>query len=121
MKPAANAPEQQKCTIAKKPRSQERRKPVASYRASPGFLAIEIPTELTKRYEVPLALGAYLAFRWLLLVIQLPLRTPDVVLALPWNLEPELTDQLSYIADWGGQLVFPLPTLHTAKIGSVRR
>jgi C-methyltransferase C-terminal domain/Putative zinc binding domain/Methyltransferase domain len=37
---------------------------------------------------------------------------PDVVLALPWNLETELTDQLSYIADWGGQLVFPLPTLH---------
>ena len=41
---------------------------------------------------------------------------PDVVLALPWNLEPELTDQLRYIADWGGQLVFPLPTLHNATI-----
>jgi C-methyltransferase C-terminal domain/Putative zinc binding domain/Methyltransferase domain len=39
---------------------------------------------------------------------------PDVVLALPWKLESELTDQLSYIADWGGQLVFPLPTLHEA-------
>ena len=39
---------------------------------------------------------------------------PDVVLVLPWNLESELTDQLSYIADWGGQLVFPLPTLHRA-------
>ena len=36
---------------------------------------------------------------------------PDVVLALPWNLETELTDQLGYIAEWGGQLVFPLPTL----------
>jgi SAM-dependent methyltransferase len=40
---------------------------------------------------------------------------PDVVLALPWNLETELTDQLAHIADWGGQLVFPLPELHTAK------
>jgi hypothetical protein len=39
---------------------------------------------------------------------------PDVVLALPWNLEGELTEQLGYIADWGGELVFPLPTLHTA-------
>jgi C-methyltransferase C-terminal domain/Putative zinc binding domain/Methyltransferase domain len=39
---------------------------------------------------------------------------PDVVLALPWDLESELTDQLSYIADWGGQLVFPLPTVHYA-------
>ena len=41
---------------------------------------------------------------------------PDVVVALPWNLETELTDQLGYIADWGGQLVFPLPTLHKATI-----
>ena len=41
---------------------------------------------------------------------------PDVVLALPWNLETELTEQLAYIADWGGQLVFPLPTLHAAAI-----
>jgi SAM-dependent methyltransferase len=41
---------------------------------------------------------------------------PDVVLALPWNLEAELTEQLSYIADWGGQLVFPLPTLHSASL-----
>jgi hypothetical protein len=41
---------------------------------------------------------------------------PDVVIALPWNLETELTDQLGYIADWGGQLVFPLPTLHEAAI-----
>jgi hypothetical protein len=41
---------------------------------------------------------------------------PDVVLALPWNLEAELTEQLSYIAEWGGQLVFPLPELHTADL-----
>jgi C-methyltransferase C-terminal domain/Putative zinc binding domain/Methyltransferase domain len=32
---------------------------------------------------------------------------PDVVLALSWDLEAELTDQLSYIAEWGGELVFP--------------
>jgi hypothetical protein len=39
---------------------------------------------------------------------------PDVVLALSWNLESELADQLSYITDWGSRLVFPLPTLHEA-------
>ena len=39
---------------------------------------------------------------------------PDVVLALPWNLETELTEQLEYITEWGGQLVFPLPVLHNA-------
>jgi hypothetical protein len=32
---------------------------------------------------------------------------PDVVLALPWDLQAELTDQLRYIEEWGGQLVFP--------------
>lgn len=37
---------------------------------------------------------------------------PDVVLVLPWNLETELTEQLSYVADWGGHLVYPLPNLH---------
>jgi SAM-dependent methyltransferase len=41
---------------------------------------------------------------------------PDVVLALPWNLEAELTEQLAFITEWGGQLVFPLPTLHAAAI-----
>ena len=41
---------------------------------------------------------------------------PDVVLALPWNLETELTEQLAHISDWGGQLVFPLPTLHVAAL-----
>ncbi|BBY87281.1 class I SAM-dependent methyltransferase [Mycolicibacterium tokaiense] len=39
---------------------------------------------------------------------------PDVVLALPWNLERELTEQLAYIGDWGGELYFPLPRMHPA-------
>ena len=46
--------------------------------------------------------------------VQIEKDRPDVVLALPWNLETELTEQLAYIAEWGGQLVFPLPTLHAA-------
>jgi SAM-dependent methyltransferase len=46
---------------------------------------------------------------------------PDIVLALPWNLEAELVEQLSYVADWGGQLVFPLPTLHVAADPASRR
>ncbi|HKR50044.1 MAG TPA: class I SAM-dependent methyltransferase [Pseudonocardiaceae bacterium] len=36
---------------------------------------------------------------------------PDYVLVLPWNLRAELTEQLSYIANWGGRLVYPIPTL----------
>jgi hypothetical protein len=46
---------------------------------------------------------------------------PDVVLALPWNLETELTEQLRYVSDWGGQLVFPLPRLHRAADPKSRR
>jgi hypothetical protein len=36
---------------------------------------------------------------------------PDYVLVLPWNLRTELTEQLSSIREWGGRLVFPIPTL----------
>ena len=36
---------------------------------------------------------------------------PDYVLVLPWNLREELTEQLSYVREWGGRLVFPIPTL----------
>jgi C-methyltransferase C-terminal domain/Methyltransferase domain len=36
---------------------------------------------------------------------------PDYVLILPWNLRDELIDQLSYVREWGGQLVFPIPAL----------
>jgi hypothetical protein len=36
---------------------------------------------------------------------------PDYVLILPWNLRDELTAQLSYVRDWGGKLVFPIPHL----------
>ena len=41
-------------------------------------------------------------------------------MVLPWNLEAELTEQLAYIAEWGGQLVFPLPTLHVVRSDSRR-
>jgi SAM-dependent methyltransferase len=44
--------------------------------------------------------------------IQIDKDQPEVVLVLPWNLEEELTEQLAYIAEWGGTLVYPLPTLH---------
>ncbi|MFI6321267.1 class I SAM-dependent methyltransferase [Nonomuraea sp. NPDC050556] len=36
---------------------------------------------------------------------------PDYVLVLPWNLREELAAQLSYIHEWGGRLVFPIPHL----------
>jgi SAM-dependent methyltransferase len=36
---------------------------------------------------------------------------PDYVLVLPWNLRTEISEQLAYVRDWGGKLVFPIPTL----------
>jgi SAM-dependent methyltransferase len=36
---------------------------------------------------------------------------PDYVLVLPWNLRTELNNQLAYVRDWGGRLVFPIPVL----------
>ncbi|WP_267615794.1 class I SAM-dependent methyltransferase [Gordonia bronchialis] len=40
---------------------------------------------------------------------------PDVILVLPWNLETEITAQLAHVKDWGGEIVYPLPTLHFAE------
>ncbi len=34
---------------------------------------------------------------------------PDFILILPWNLEKEITQQLEYIREWGGQCVVPIP------------
>ena len=36
---------------------------------------------------------------------------PDYVVILPWNLRDEIMNDLSYIRDWGGQFVIPIPTL----------
>ena len=36
---------------------------------------------------------------------------PDYVLILPWNLRTEISRQLSYVREWGGRLVFPIPAL----------
>lgn len=34
---------------------------------------------------------------------------PDYVLILPWNFKDEIMDQVSYIREWGGQFVVPIP------------
>lgn len=34
---------------------------------------------------------------------------PDLVLILPWNLKDEISRQLSYIREWGGRCVVPIP------------
>lgn len=39
---------------------------------------------------------------------------PDFILVLPWNLRDEITEQLTYVREWGGRLVFPIPALEIA-------
>lgn len=36
---------------------------------------------------------------------------PDYVLILPWNLRQEVTEQLEYIREWGGQFVTAVPAI----------
>ena len=40
---------------------------------------------------------------------------PDYVLITPWNLREEIMGQISYIRDWGGKFVIPIPEvkIHT--------
>ena len=40
---------------------------------------------------------------------------PDYVLVLPWNLREEITKQLSYIKEWKGSFVIPIPRLEIVK------
>jgi hypothetical protein len=36
---------------------------------------------------------------------------PDYVVILAWNLRDEIMNDMSYIRDWGGQFVIPIPHL----------
>jgi SAM-dependent methyltransferase len=38
---------------------------------------------------------------------------PDYVVILPWNLKDEIMEQLSYIREWGGKFVVPIPKAAT--------
>ena len=36
---------------------------------------------------------------------------PDLIIVCPWNLMHEITEQLSYVREWGGRFVRAVPTL----------
>lgn len=36
---------------------------------------------------------------------------PDFVFILPWNIKDEIMEQMSFIRDWGGKFVIPIPKL----------
>jgi hypothetical protein len=57
--------------------------------------------------------GRYLPGSRIPVVDESRLRTdkPDFVIILPWNLQQEITGQLAYIREWGGQFVTAVPHL----------
>ncbi|HTR31915.1 MAG TPA: class I SAM-dependent methyltransferase [Puia sp.] len=57
--------------------------------------------------------GKYLPASHIPVVAETHLRDyrPDFVIILPWNLRDEITGQLSYIRQWGGRFVIPIPRL----------
>jgi hypothetical protein len=36
---------------------------------------------------------------------------PEYILILPWNIKEEILEQLSYVHDWGGKFIIPIPEL----------
>jgi len=40
---------------------------------------------------------------------QIMIDQPDYVLVLPWNIQIEIVNQLSYIKSWGGKFIIPIP------------
>lgn len=36
---------------------------------------------------------------------------PDYIFILPWNLKKEITEQHSYVREWGGRFVIPIPEI----------
>ena len=49
---------------------------------------------------------------------------PDYVFILPWNLKNEIMKQISYIGEWGGKFIIPIPeptivTPHKARVQKV--
>ena len=57
--------------------------------------------------------GRYLPGSHILVVSEERIREsrPDFVVILPWNLRQEITEQLGYIRDWGGNFVTAIPNL----------
>ena len=40
---------------------------------------------------------------------------PDFVIIFPWNIKEEVMKQLSYIKEWNGQFLVPIPNVHLEK------
>lgn len=48
---------------------------------------------------------------------EIALRRPDHILILPWNLGREISEQLAFVADWGADLILPIPSVQVIEPG----
>lgn len=42
---------------------------------------------------------------------QIRIDKPDYILILPWNIKEEIINQLSFVHDWGGKFILPIPEI----------
>ena len=40
---------------------------------------------------------------------QIKIDKPDYIMILPWNIKDEIMEQMSFINDWGGKFIIPIP------------
>ncbi|MHB1236575.1 MAG: Rossmann-fold NAD(P)-binding domain-containing protein, partial [Gallionella sp.] len=38
-------------------------------------------------------------------------RKPDIILILPWNIQAEVTQQMSHVREWGGKFAVAVPSI----------
>jgi SAM-dependent methyltransferase len=46
---------------------------------------------------------------------------PDYILILPWNLQHEIVQQMSHVAEWGGKFIIPIPEITIVDPAEVRQ
>ncbi len=47
---------------------------------------------------------------------QILIDKPDYIFILPWNIKDEIIHQLSYIRDWGGKFIVPIPQVEVISV-----
>ena len=100
---------------ARREGKHDRRAMVLRARGTPcSIIAVFVPTSSTTPWTGTLtSKGKFLPGTHIPILAPEKIREtrPDYVLILPWNLKDEIMGQLSYIRDWGGRFVVPIPEL----------
>lgn len=47
---------------------------------------------------------------------QIRIDKPDYILILPWNIKDEIMEQLSFVHEWGGKFIIPIPEVQVIEV-----